>query len=41
VRQRTDEGQAATMAKVANRQALGEKNFLRADIISKITEANH
>lgn len=29
------------MAKVANMQALGEKNFLRADIIAKIIEANH
>jgi len=48
VRQMIEEGQAATMAKVANRQALAKRNVLRADImrppldfITEIIEANH
>jgi hypothetical protein len=48
VRQRTEEGQAATMAKVANWQALAERNVHRADImrppldfIAEIIEVNH
>jgi hypothetical protein len=48
VRQRTEEGQAATMAKVANKQALTKRNVLKADImrppldfIAEIIEANH
>jgi hypothetical protein len=48
VRRRTEEGHAATMAKLANRQALVERNVLRVDImrppldfIAEIIEANH
>jgi hypothetical protein len=50
VRQRTGEEQAVTMAEVANRQALTERNVLRADIMrppldliffSKIIKVNY